>query len=73
MEKSAIDAAELSDSEMEDFTGDIFDDDDSYDASSEGTDGETMFEPHVEVPIVVPRTRFAGHCNAETVKDGTWL
>ncbi|KZP33014.1 WD40 repeat-like protein [Athelia psychrophila] len=71
MEKSAIDAAELSDSEMEDFTGDIFDDDDSYDASSEGTDGETMFEPHVEVPIVVPRTRFAGHCNAETVKDGS--
>lgn len=41
-------------------------DDDSVD--EHGTTRDFKFYP--DVPVVMPRSRFAGHCNVETVKDG---
>ncbi|KZT26871.1 WD40 repeat-like protein [Neolentinus lepideus HHB14362 ss-1] len=30
-------------------------------------------DPHTDVPVIYPRTRFAGHCNVETIKDVNFL
>lgn len=43
--------------------------------SDEGEDGESGgegldFDTHSDVPVVLPRSRFMGHCNVATVKDG---
>jgi WD40 repeat protein len=51
------DASELSDPE---------DEDEDSESGGEGPD----LDIHSDVPIVLPRSRFLGHCNVETVKDG---
>jgi hypothetical protein len=28
---------------------------------------------HAKVPLVLPRRRFAGACNVQTIKDGEWI
>lgn len=43
------------------------DEDNKSDEDNESTN-ELKFYP--DVPVVLPRSRFAGACNAETVKDG---
>ncbi|EKM59510.1 uncharacterized protein PHACADRAFT_157899 [Phanerochaete carnosa HHB-10118-sp] len=44
---------------------------DDDDVSESGTTRDLMFYP--DVPVVMPRSRFAGHCNVETVKDVNFL
>lgn len=45
--------------------------DDDDDVNEEGTTRDLMFYP--DVPVVMPRNRYAGHCNVETVKDVNFL
>lgn len=44
------------------------DDDDDDDSGNGGENIDPYY--HSTVPIILPRSRFAGHCNVETVKDG---
>lgn len=54
-------------------------DDADSDTEDDEDEGDRLFTPedadsHQAVPVVYPRTRFTGHCNIETVKDGAiWL
>lgn len=54
-------------------------DDADSDTEDDEDEGDRLFTPedadsHLAVPVVYPRTRFTGHCNIETVKDGAiWL
>lgn len=47
------------------------------DSDEESNDGEEEDEEqpdqYASTPIIYPRRRFKGHCNVETVKDGTSL
>src|ERR1700722_19472899 len=40
------------------------------DQSADDPDEEMADEAHESVPVVLPRSRFAGACNVRTVKDG---
>lgn len=53
----ADDASELSDTD---------DEDEDSDDGGKGPD----LDIHSDVPIVLPRSRYLGHCNVATVKDG---
>ncbi|KAH7914318.1 WD40-repeat-containing domain protein [Hygrophoropsis aurantiaca] len=51
-------------------------DEGSNDDSSEAEEAEPMMDRvliHEKIPIIYPRSRFAGHCNIETVKDVNFL
>jgi hypothetical protein len=45
---------------------------DKEDENEDGeSDGEGLdYDIHSNVPVVLPRARFQGHCNVATVKDG---
>jgi WD repeat-containing protein 42A len=50
-------------------------DSDTEDDEEDEDEDDRLFAPedadsHQAVPVVYPRTRFTGHCNIETVKDG---
>ena len=70
----SLDSSEVEDSEMEDLISGILDDEghegSDSDGSGEATDFEAEPQVHGDVPVIYPRTRFTGHCNAATVKDG---
>jgi hypothetical protein len=53
----ADDASELSDTDDED------------EGSDDGGKGPNL-DIHSDVPVVLPRSRYLGHCNVATVKDG---
>jgi hypothetical protein len=56
-----------------DEESDLFDEDDGEgeDDDDSGDGGEyPNSDHHSAVPVVFPRSRFTGHCNVETVKDG---
>ena len=40
---------------------------------SNDEDAQGYEQPHSAVPIVLPRQRYAGTCNVETIKDGMFL
>lgn len=69
--------SEIDDQSQED-DADSDTEDDEEDEEDED-EGDRLFTPedadsHQAVPVVYPRTRFTGHCNIETVKDGAiWL
>ena len=52
-----------------DEDGDDIDDDTADDEEDEGEES-TGDQRYSDVPVVMPRARFAGVCNVETVKDG---
>ena len=60
------------DAETSDLDDENRDDDDSENEEDEDSESDTShslrFYPGV--PVVLPRGRFAGACNVETVKDG---
>ena len=58
----------LEDVEMHEESRSFLSDSDE-DEDDEGTTRDLIFYP--DVPVVMPRRRFAGQCNVETVKDGT--
>lgn len=66
-------------SQEDDEDGDDDDDDDDDEDDDDEDDDDHLFTPedadsHQAVPVVYPRTRFTGHCNIETIKDGAiWL
>lgn len=47
--------------------GDDFESDNDEDMDSEEDDA---LEIHHDIPVVLPRASFVGHCNSTTVKDG---
>lgn len=60
------------DADMDDSDGsrseDSDEEEDNDDVDEHGTTRDLKFYP--DVPAVMPRSQFAGHCNVETVKDG---
>ncbi|KAH7929484.1 WD40 repeat-like protein [Leucogyrophana mollusca] len=63
---------------LEDQDGSEDDDDsdegpDEGDSNDEGDAMATETTVHENIPVIYPRSRFAGHCNVETVKDVNFL
>ena len=54
---------------LEDDTDDVEDDDGFEDEPMEDDSIDSMYD---NVPIILPRRRFSGACNVETVKDGAF-
>ncbi len=46
------------------------DDEDEDEQGDDGDDDSNEWKYFPQIPTVMPRTRFAGACNIETVKDG---
>ena len=40
------------------------------DGSSESLLSDSSSAPSSKIPVILPRRRYAGHCNIETVRDG---
>lgn len=56
---------------LERAEGSVFEDDSSLDEEFENPyEDDVNPNHHPKVPVVLPRLRFAGACNVETVKDG---
>lgn len=64
-------AEQTMDNESETVEGIDEDDEDDKDDGNEGESSNS--DHHSTVPVVFPRSRFAGHCNVETVKDGQFF
>lgn len=45
--------------------------DDDFDDESEDDEDDEHYFPNI--PVVMPRKKFTGACNVETVKDGAYL
>ena len=52
-----------------DFHRDVDDSDESED-EIEDEDLSISVDEQDDIPVIYPRSRFAGHCNVETIKDG---
>ncbi|KAL4075829.1 WD40 repeat-like protein [Scleroderma citrinum] len=49
------------------------DSDDSEDFDTEDEDLTISIDQQDDIPVIYPRSRFAGHCNVETIKDVNFL
>lgn len=61
--------AELAEARESDLSHDHGEDEDEDTSSNSFSDKEDS-DPYAKIPVVLPRMKFAGICNVETVKDG---
>ncbi|KAI0081776.1 WD40 repeat-like protein [Panus rudis PR-1116 ss-1] len=70
----ASQAAEPSEAEREEREQDVsHDHDEDEDEDMSSSEDEEDGEPHSDIPVVLPRSRYADICNVETVKDVNFL